>query len=390
MNEEIKPSSLLSLPPELWHQIMRTTDDCLKDNEYTYPTLRHAALAHRILQPYAQEELLRMLVVNSQRRLITLIESLEGSSRLAEYAKRTELISLLTMGEEEADINELHTTLFAICYNTKRLRVENMAVRLSTIGKSSAFKSAGQNTDLENILGRLTKLRDLSAFCATLYADKPTVPFARVILLDLEETHLVDETGNECDLDLVRSLFSPAQFPALRQMYIDDEALEGDPIRFNLLLPQLSDVELNDIPLPLVAIQLPHCTSLKTLRLHPGLDEQPTNLLPFFNSLRSLNLERFHYWDGRRDDWESSLRDVRGIMAIVGEMKTLKKLSLAVLNLNDYSDVGKEWTEFKGEVRKICQKNKVKMIRYSDDDVKMIMYDDDDETLDRHELTWVD
>jgi hypothetical protein len=145
MNEETKPSILLSLPRELWHQIMRATE---VDEDANY-TLRDAALAHRTLQPYAQEELLRMVFVTSEERLITLVKALVGSSRLAEYAKRTELISLLTMGEEEADINELHTTLFAICYNTKRLRVENMAVRLSTIGKSSAFKSAGQNTDLE-------------------------------------------------------------------------------------------------------------------------------------------------------------------------------------------------------------------------------------------------
>jgi hypothetical protein len=226
----------------------------------------------------------------------------------------------------------------------------------------------------------LTKLRDLTAFRATLYADKPTVPFARVIILDLKETYLVDETGNECDLDLVRSLFSPAQFPALRQISIDDIAIEEDVSRFNLIFPQLVDIEFYDIRLSVVATQLPHCTSLKILTLQVNSTEEPTELVTFFHSLRGLNLEDFRYWDGRGDDWESSLRDVRSVMAIVGEMKTLKKLSLAVQGINDQSEVAKKWREFKEEVRKTCQKNKVQMVDF----------DSLEEFEERHQLTWVD
>jgi hypothetical protein len=150
MNEETKPSILLSLPPELWHQIMRATDDCHEDDDYIYVTLRHAALAHRILQPYAQEELLRTLSVGSEEQLITLVESLRGSRRLEEYAKRTESIELYLMegkglkwGEGER-LNELVTTVFDMCYNSKRFHFQNMEMRLSTIGESRARKSAGQ------------------------------------------------------------------------------------------------------------------------------------------------------------------------------------------------------------------------------------------------------
>jgi hypothetical protein len=196
-----------------------------------------------------------------------------------------------------------------------------------------------------------------------MHIDKPTAPFTRLTRLDFRDPYLIDEVGNECDRDLARSLFSPAQFPVLRQMHIDDVALEEDPLRFSLLLPQLSNVEFGFIPLSLVAIQLPHCTSLKTLRVLPGSDEQPSNLLPFFNSLRRLNLEGFHYWDGRREDWESSLRGIRSIMAIVREMKNLKKLSLVIDDINDDSEGGEKWREFKGEVRKMCKENKVQMMR---------------------------
>jgi hypothetical protein len=141
MNEETKPSSLLSLPPELWHQIMEANED----DEDSYYTLRHAALAHRTLQPYAQEELLRILIVRSEKQLIALVESLRGSRRLEEYAKRTESIELQLMRYDEGESqNELITTLFRMCYNSKRLQFQNMEMRLSTIGESPALKSVGQ------------------------------------------------------------------------------------------------------------------------------------------------------------------------------------------------------------------------------------------------------
>jgi hypothetical protein len=140
MNEETKPSSLLSLPRELWHQIMRANEDY----EYLYDTLLNAALAHRTLQPYAQEELLREIAISSEKQLIALVEALEGSSRLAEYAKRTEFMELCSMMDEGEGLNELLMTLFKMCCNTKRLYFDHIDMRLSTIGKSPALKSAQQ------------------------------------------------------------------------------------------------------------------------------------------------------------------------------------------------------------------------------------------------------
>ncbi len=90
--DESKPPPLLSLPNELWHLIMTAVYQCEAFNGVTtweevrqrHQTLRHAALAHRILQPYAQEELLRIVSITSEEQLINLVELLKGSSRLAE------------------------------------------------------------------------------------------------------------------------------------------------------------------------------------------------------------------------------------------------------------------------------------------------------------------
>jgi hypothetical protein len=152
MNEESKPSILLSLPAELWHLIMKVVQNCDYPDGYfsgqhieRRQTLLNAALAHRILQPYAQEELLREIAISSEKQLIALVELLRGSWRLAEYAKRTEVIQLyyLANGAEEG-LNELLMTLFKMCCNTKRLYFHHIDMRLSTIGKSSALKSAQQ------------------------------------------------------------------------------------------------------------------------------------------------------------------------------------------------------------------------------------------------------
>jgi hypothetical protein len=112
-------------------------------------TLLDAALAHRILQPYAQEELLRIMSITSEEQLIILVESLKGSSRLEEYAKRTEIIELHYLEDEWEGLNDLLTTLFEMCCNTKSLYFEQMDMRLSTIGKPPALKSAQQTLTWE-------------------------------------------------------------------------------------------------------------------------------------------------------------------------------------------------------------------------------------------------
>jgi hypothetical protein len=143
MNDESKPSILLSLPPELWHHIMKEVEHCKDTDGYStaeedverYQTLRRAALAHRILRPFAQEELLRELAISSGDHLINLVELLKASSRLADYAKRTEVIDLYRL-DEGVDPNQLLTTLFDECCNTKTLYFDEVDMRLSTIGKS--------------------------------------------------------------------------------------------------------------------------------------------------------------------------------------------------------------------------------------------------------------
>jgi hypothetical protein len=150
MKEESKPSILLSLPPELWHLVMKAVRECgawdggivLGPKQQIRQILLRAASAHRILRPYAQEELLRIVSITSQEQLITLVQLLKGSSRLEGYAKRTESIELFL--EDEGGLNDLLTTLFEMCCNTKSLYFEQMDMRLSTIGKSPALKSAQQ------------------------------------------------------------------------------------------------------------------------------------------------------------------------------------------------------------------------------------------------------
>ena len=146
MSDESKPSILLSLPPELWHHIMKEVKHCKDTDGYTTAeedversqTLRYAALAHQILQPFAQEELLRELHIYSEEHLFNLAELLKGSSRLAEYAKGTEVIELWSLEDQGEGLNELLMTIFKMCCNTKRLYFEYMAMRFSTIGKSPA------------------------------------------------------------------------------------------------------------------------------------------------------------------------------------------------------------------------------------------------------------
>jgi hypothetical protein len=383
MSDESKPSILLSLPPELWHHIMKAARDHVVD-EAKYKTLPNAALAHRILRPYAQEELLRDLYLKSKEKLIALVKALKGSSQLAEYAKRTEVVSIDSMMDEGEGLNELLATLFEMCCNTKSLCLQYMPLRLSTIGKSPSSNSTStQDADLEIFSARLSSLRWLNMYDSTIHINGPTPTFARLNQLEFHDTYLVDGNRNDCDLDLARSLFSPAQFPALRVISLDDVALEDDHTRFNLLLPQLSDVKLMFIPLSLVATQLPHCTSLKTLRLRIGSDDQDTDLLPFFNSLRDVNLGEFRYFDWTGGDLVS-LQVARDIMAIVGEMKTLKRLSLGISKINTNTVTKKKWIEFKEGVRKLCEKNKVEIIRVFDE-----VYDAD---YGAHidELIWVD
>ncbi len=94
----------------------------------------------------------------------------------------------------------------------------------------------------------------------------------------------------------------------------------------------------------------------------------------------ALAARLFHYYDQRVIDPEASLRDISSIMARVGEIKTLKKLSLQMACIKYQGDeIGKKWRVFKKKIRKMCQKNKVEMVSFSGNPANG-----------RRELTWVD
>ncbi len=152
MSLESKPSILLSLPPELWHHIMKEVQHCKDTDGSTtaeedverYQTLRRAALAHRILRPFAQEELLRELHLLSKGRLRLLFRSLAGSSQLAGYAQRTEFVHIFEKDEDrkEGMPDELLGKLPEMCCHVKGLYVQNSPVLLSVIGRLIPSESA--------------------------------------------------------------------------------------------------------------------------------------------------------------------------------------------------------------------------------------------------------
>jgi hypothetical protein len=72
------------------------------------------------------------------------VEALKGSSRLAEYAKRTELIELSPMRDGGEYAEDLLQALFEMCRNAKTLSAWFTDLSLSTIGKSPVLKSAPQ------------------------------------------------------------------------------------------------------------------------------------------------------------------------------------------------------------------------------------------------------
>jgi hypothetical protein len=144
MNDKSKlPSKLLDLPNELWHHIMssdrkpRFGDDSHFKSGYVnrarYRSLRNTSLAHRILQPFAQEELLSVLEILANESLDMLLTTLEGSDRLASYAKRTEKINLIVDDEKIED--GVLSRLARLCPNVHEIHSTNVSIDLSGISE---------------------------------------------------------------------------------------------------------------------------------------------------------------------------------------------------------------------------------------------------------------
>jgi hypothetical protein len=91
--------SLLSLPPEILHQLMKTFRPSLKDyeskahlevkaREEAYQPLLGLARAHSFLKDSAQEELWHTVIVNSEPRLNMLLRTLIDHPRFVNYAAK--------------------------------------------------------------------------------------------------------------------------------------------------------------------------------------------------------------------------------------------------------------------------------------------------------------
>jgi hypothetical protein len=88
--------SLLSLPPEILHQLMKTFRPSLKDDESkahleveAYQPLLGLARAHSFLKDSAQEELWHTVIVRSEPRLNMLLRTLIDQPRFVNYAAKT-------------------------------------------------------------------------------------------------------------------------------------------------------------------------------------------------------------------------------------------------------------------------------------------------------------
>lgn len=97
-----------------------------------YQTLRNASLSHRILQPFAQEELLSYHIEKDES-LRTLLEALDGSDRLASYAQRTEEIGLWFVGNTMQD--GLLSRLSEFCPSVRQMRLQHCDIDLCEISK---------------------------------------------------------------------------------------------------------------------------------------------------------------------------------------------------------------------------------------------------------------
>jgi Ran GTPase-activating protein (RanGAP) involved in mRNA processing and transport len=65
---------------------------------------------------------------------------------------------------------------------------------------------------------------------------------------------------------------------------------------------------------------------------------------------------------------------------LLEEMKSLKKLSLSMNEVSRYEERAEEWKKFKEDVRKICVKRNIEIVRYDD-----FFLD-----FERDDLAWID
>lgn len=142
--------SLLSLPPEVIRQLVEDNFrfsveqyqvESRRTSRQPKESLCHVLLqlstTDRSLSEIAQEELLHTIVVDGLHRFHKLIEVLETSSRLSDYAKRTTGIVLKDTRNDMITNDEAMHCLAAQCCNAQELHLSRVysPVSISTISE---------------------------------------------------------------------------------------------------------------------------------------------------------------------------------------------------------------------------------------------------------------
>jgi hypothetical protein len=295
-----------------------------------YQLLRNVSLAHRILQPFAQEELLRVVDIKSNKSLGMLLEVLRGSDRLAFYAKGTKEIRLCDLGNtrEDAMLNRLSE----FCPNVDQILVCEMDINLSGISESPALLALCLNpTHSQYFLACFGELRHLILFTCDVYIDPPPTAFPYLETLNLCHVEWRDlNANNAINSRELHSVFSPAQLPALINLVLDSDAINQDGPLYNDLVPQLTHLEFYDVPLHSILDQLQLCTALKLLRIMADYFSAKDLSEDFIKSFKALNLEEFHFHNTEvntdDDVWQQTFPAIQKLLEVLEDVESLKTL----------------------------------------------------------------
>jgi Leucine-rich repeat (LRR) protein len=364
----------------LWHLItslMRNDEDIYaRDHLLRYqPPLNAPAVASQDLQP--QKELLSVLYIDTNEALSMFLETLEGSYRLASYAKKTESIYLGGMKEKIEDGNLQR--LSELCPNVHHMNLEVLTFDLAGISKLLLISLRHTRIQLTHttFLACFTKLCCLTLVECKVYIDHPlnTLPYLkRIDLLDVDWLSL--KSANAIHSPQLRSFFSPAQLPALNNLALDGEAVEKHGTLYDALLPQLTRLEYSYVTLRSIVPQLRLCTPLKLLMIDcPDFRVEDVSL-GFIKSFQRLDIEEFHFFCFEVDDddheaWQRAFLAVQKLVKNVATLSSFKKLSLSMSGVSKDSKRAKKWTKIKEDIRKICAKSRITIIgresKYADD-----------------------
>jgi hypothetical protein len=179
----------------------------------------------------------------------------------------------------------------------------------------------------------------------------------------------------------LRSLLSPKFLPALRKLQIRKNRVFNDPdlggrtdnngggTPWKPLLPQLTNLFLPTTSLRNLAPQLALTTSLQSLvltasaRAYTAGEDPTAKLIEGLRQQPNLSTFRYHerHSSGQSDDyWYAVMERFEKIKEIISDSDKLKLLSLHI------EDAGGSpgWIELKKEIRIICEKKPIKLIKF--------------------------